>query len=239
VQESHKIITHLTWHPNHTSRRILNYSCALLWAKEIGGPPLATQHRHPTLVTLQAFASYHPIRTTPIMTDDKHERKSRVSDPRVQKLQLEDGYTKREPGRLRTDEIKEESASSNSQSPSDTSMKSASQSPVKHEKASQSPFTGSERHEAVLGGEITIKQEPGQPPKLSRSTSQRMVARPQPVFNDYEDKTKEAREGFEVIPECSYSSKYIGSSEHDSMDCDCAEEWGRRLSTSTYIAKFV
>lgn len=143
-----------------------------------------------------------------------------------------------EPGRLRTDEIKEESASSNSQSPSDTSMRSASQSPTKHEKASQSPFTSSEKHEEIVGGEITVKQEPGQPPKLSRSTLQKIVARSPPVFSDYEDKIKEARETFEVIPECSYSSKYIGSSEHDSMDCDCAEEWGKHLSTSICITNW-
>lgn len=170
------------------------------------------------------------------MTDDKRGRKSRLSDSSSQKLQLENGHTKREPGRLRTDEIKEESASSNSQSPTDTPMKSASQSPIKVEKPSQSPFGGNEKYEEIVGGEITVKQEPGQPPKLSRSISQKIVARPPPVFDDYEDKIKEARESFEVIPECSYSSKYIGSSEHDSMDCDCAEEWGRHLSISTCIA---
>lgn len=170
------------------------------------------------------------------MTEDKRGRKSRLSDPSGEKLQLENGHTKRAPGRLRTDEIKEESASSDSQSPSDTIMKSSPQSPIKHEKASHSPFTGSDRYEEVVGGEISVKQEPGHPPKLSRSTSQKIVARRPPVFEEYEDKIKEARESFEVIPECSYSSKYIGSSEHDSMDCDCAEEWGMHLSTSTCSA---
>jgi len=170
------------------------------------------------------------------MTEDKRQRKSRVSESNVQNLRLENAHTKRELGRLRTDEIKEESASSNSQSPSDKSMNFASQSPTKHEEASQSPFTDSEKHEEVIGGEITVKHEPGQPPKLSRSTSQKIVARPPPLFDNYEDKTKEAREGFEVIPECSYSSRYIGSSEHDSMDCDCAEEWGKDVSTSTIVA---
>lgn len=166
------------------------------------------------------------------MTEDKRLKKSRVLDSSVQDAPLENGRTKREPGRLRTDEIKEESASSTSQSPQDTPMKSTPQSPIKYEKASQSPFTGSEKHEEVIGGEITVKEEPGQPPKLSRSTSQKIVARPPPLFDEYKDKTEEAEESFEVIRECSYSSKYIGSSEHDSMDCDCAEEWGKTTPTS-------
>lgn len=201
--------------------------------KEAGGSHLATQRRRPTFSLL---ASHHHTRTSPTMTEDKRQRKSRLSEPSVQKVHLDDGYTKRELGRLRTDEIKEESGSSNSRSPSDSSMKSASQSPTKHENATQSPFTGNGKHVETVGGEITVKQEPGQPPKLSRSTSQKIVARPPQLFNDYEDKTVEARSGFEVIQECSYSSKYIGSSEHDSMECDCSEEWGRSSSTSTIIA---
>lgn len=170
------------------------------------------------------------------MTEDKRQRKSRLLEPGVQKVYLDDGHTKRELGPLRTDEIKDEPASSNSQSPSDMSMKSTSQSPIKHEGATEPPVTGSGKHVETVGGEITVKQEPGQPPKLSRSTSQKIIARPPPLFNDYEDKTAEARSGFEVIQECSYSSKYIGSSEHDSMECDCSEEWGRSITISTIVA---
>ncbi len=166
------------------------------------------------------------------MTEDRRQKKSRVLESSVEKLHLEDGRTKRELGKLRTDGIKEESASSNGYSPQDTSMKSASQSPFVQEKASRSPSTAMEKHEEVIGGEVTVKQELGQPPKLSRSTSHKIVSRPPPLFNSHPDKTEEANGTFQIISECSYTSKYIGSTEHDSMDCDCTEEWGKVTSTN-------
>ena len=81
----------------------------------------------------------------------------------------------------------------------------------------------------ILGGEIMVKLEPGKPPKLSRTSTQKVTARPVQLFDDYPDKTKEATGVFQVIPECSYSSKYLGSTEH-AMDCDCAEEWGKHVA---------
>ena len=164
------------------------------------------------------------------MTEDKRARKSRGLETGVEKLNLDNGLSKKDLGKLRTDEIKEESASCNSLSPQDSPMKSASQSPFKQVNASQSPPTKMERHEEIIGGEVTVKQEPGQPPKLSRSTSHKIASRAPPLFQDYPDKTKEAKGTFELISECSYTSKWIGSTEHDSMDCDCAEEWGKTIS---------
>ena len=109
-------------------------------------------------------------------------------------------------------------------------MISTSRSPVKDEKITpQSSSPSSEKHEEVIGGEVTVKMEPGQPPKLARSTSQKIVAAPPLLFGDYPDKTNEAQGHFEVIPSCIYSNKYIGSTEHGSMDCDCVEEWGKML----------
>lgn len=91
-------------------------------------------------------------------------------------------------------------------------------------------------HEAVLRGEVTLKREPGQPPKLSRSTSHKVIAGPAQLYNDYPDKTKEAQATFTVLEECLYSSKYIGSTEHDSMECDCSEEWGEDSIILLFIA---
>lgn len=171
------------------------------------------------------------MKASSIMTEDKQQRKSRISAASLEKLQIDSRHTKREPGRLRTEEIKEEYTSSNGQSPRDMSTKASPESPFRHDKASHSPSTDYEEHEEVISGEVTVKQEPGQPPKLSRSTSQKFVAKPPRLFDDCDDKTREARGSFQVIPECSYSSKYIGSTEHDSMDCDCAEEWGKIIFT--------
>lgn len=173
------------------------------------------------------------------MAENKRVKKSKGLEIGVEKLHLENGHARSELGKLRTDEIvKEESASSNGYSPQDSSLKSASQSPYKQEHALQSPTIKMEKHEEVIGGEVTLKQEPGQLPKLSRSTSHKILSRPPPLFKDYPDKTKEAEDSFELISGCSYTSKYIGSTEHDSMDCDCAEEWGKAISPTTIHSIF-
>lgn len=76
-----------------------------------------------------------------------------------------------------------------------------------------------------LGGDIVVKQEPGQPPKLSRSSSQKVAARPPQLFSHLPDSTADALATFEQIDTCWYANKYMGYTEH-AMECDCAEEWG-------------
>lgn len=67
----------------------------------------------------------------------------------------------------------------------------------------------------------------GQAPKLSRKASQKMAPRPVTTFAELPDVTAESCSHFQVIPDCLYGSKSIGSSEHDALDCDCNEEWRR------------
>lgn len=120
-------------------------------------------------------------------------------------------------------------------SPRSTSSKSAHASPAEPSNASQSRRNSDmsrSKHEETIGGEVTVKLEPGQPPKLARSSSQKIWTRPAPLFDDYPDKTAEARAIFEVIPNCIYGSKHMGSTEHG-MDCDCNEEWGKPAYIST------
>lgn len=78
----------------------------------------------------------------------------------------------------------------------------------------------------MVGGKVTLKMEPGQPPKLARSSSQKITSRPLQLFTDYDNKTEEAKAVFETIPTCVYSSRFMGATEHG-MDCDCSEEWGK------------
>ncbi|EAU30568.1 conserved hypothetical protein [Aspergillus terreus NIH2624] len=47
--------------------------------------------------------------------------------------------------------------------------------------------------EEKVGGGITVKLEPGQPPKLTRSSSQKVVARPPQLFSHLPDSTAEAQ----------------------------------------------
>ncbi|KAK5798588.1 hypothetical protein VI817_004878 [Penicillium citrinum] len=76
----------------------------------------------------------------------------------------------------------------------------------------------------TVGGDILVKEEPGQPPKLSRSSSQKVTSRPPQLFDHLPDSTQDALATFEQIDACWYANKYMGYTEH-AMECDCAEEW--------------
>lgn len=76
-----------------------------------------------------------------------------------------------------------------------------------------------------LAGDITVKVEPGQAPKLSRSSSKKMPLRPAPKFLDCPDAGLEARRGFESLGSCTYANKYLGTTD-PALECDCQEEWG-------------
>lgn len=68
--------------------------------------------------------------------------------------------------------------------------------------------------------------ETAPPPKMSRKSSSKMAARSPPqLFNHLPDATAEACSTFQVITDCLYGSKNMGSSDHDAFDCDCAEDW--------------
>jgi len=115
------------------------------------------------------------------------------------------------------------------------STKRSSNSPVESKEA-QLADTKSEDEELV-GGEVTLKQEPGKPPKLSRTTSRKVERRPPPMFNDYKDSTSEATSTFQVITECSYANKNLGSTD-PALECDCAEEWGKSaFATTAYLTR--
>ncbi|KAI8634847.1 hypothetical protein F5Y19DRAFT_127492 [Xylariaceae sp. FL1651] len=64
-----------------------------------------------------------------------------------------------------------------------------------------------------------------QAPKLSRKVSQKLPLRSTSLFTDLPDVTTESCDHFQVIPDCLYGSKSLGSTDHDSLDCDCSEEW--------------
>lgn len=110
-----------------------------------------------------------------------------------------------------------------------------SQSPDKPD-ASESSSPGDSAHEEVVGGEITLKMEPGKAPKLSRTASHKIVARPPPLYFDHPDVTNEAKDSFVVLPECTYANRSLGTTDH-ALECECSEEWGRstRLRCPCYF----
>ncbi|KAK0646281.1 hypothetical protein B0T16DRAFT_329989 [Cercophora newfieldiana] len=62
-------------------------------------------------------------------------------------------------------------------------------------------------------------------PKLSRKASQKNVKPSPPLFDHLPDVTEESCSTFQVINDCLYGAKNMGSSEHEVLDCECAEEW--------------
>ncbi|SMR48068.1 unnamed protein product [Zymoseptoria tritici ST99CH_1A5] len=100
--------------------------------------------------------------------------------------------------------------------------KRASRSGSKLQSAADSPAVKSDEEE-IVGGEIVVKAEP-RGLKLSRSTSHKIEKRAPQMYHEYEDKTKEATSTFELLSECTYANKYLGTTEH-ALECDCSEEW--------------
>ena len=164
------------------------------------------------------------------MADYKRSKKNKDIANGFEGLHLEGRNTRPRPGK----DIKEEATNSNRSSPQDTPIESSSQSPLKTEIPTQSPSTGSEKHEEIVGGDVTVKLEPGHPPKLARTSSHKIISKPAPLFHDRSSKTEESKNTFQVLEQCSYALKHIGSTEHGSMDCDCAEEWGRPTLHACY-----
>jgi len=164
------------------------------------------------------------------MSDDDHSQKPEVVEEGIKdmKIEGEDSSSDEEVyGTIRVEEVNPLPAHiDKTESPLKMELKSATQSPKKGCSASHSPTKAKGEHEQIIGGEITLKLEPGQPPKLARTASHKVTARPVQMFDDYPDKTEEATGVFQVITQCSYSAKYLGTTEH-AMECDCAEEWGK------------
>ena len=141
-------------------------------------------------------------------------------------MKLENGITHGERGSART-KSEERPLLSIPVSPNRPIAQSALTSTSKDGCISQSPSTTSEKQEEIVGGEVTLKMEPGEPPKLARTSSQKIKTRPPRLYLDAVDKTMEARRHFDMLPGCNYANRHIGSTEHGSMDCDCEEEWGK------------
>ncbi|KAL2201022.1 methyltransferase-like protein [Corynascus similis CBS 632.67] len=79
--------------------------------------------------------------------------------------------------------------------------------------------------DAKSAADSTSISENSTAPKLSRKHSQKMARSPPPLFDHLPDATEDACSTFQVINDCLYGSRNMGSSDHDALDCDCAEDW--------------
>lgn len=133
--------------------------------------------------------------------------------------------------------VKEESSAPGSGVATPTALKRSSRSPIKMQSTVNSPAVKSDDQETI-GGDVTLKLEPGKPPKLSRSVSHKVEKRPPQLFLEYEDKTAEATSTFDILPVCTYANKYLGTTEH-ALECDCSEEWGKQYPYFHHISTTV
>lgn len=181
------------------------------------------------------FSRLHQALSANIMSDGESTNTS-PSTPNVVENGLKDLHLQKEDtgnrkGRPLSKYIRREHTLGSDMSPSSISQRQSLQSPRKPGGSSQSSAVSTPKNEEVVSSSVAIKQQPGQPPKLARSTSQKVTPRTPPSFLDYPSKTEEAKDIFQVLPACIYSSKAIGATDH-AMDCECTEEWGQSISSS-------
>ncbi|KAF2660755.1 hypothetical protein K491DRAFT_14788 [Lophiostoma macrostomum CBS 122681] len=160
------------------------------------------------------------------MSDSESDRNTLQLGPELQDMKLEEAPPPVGEGGERPPRVKVEEADrvpTPLAIPPKVNSRSTSRSPVK-QLLSQTPSPGTSEQEEVLGGDITLKMEPGKAPKLSRTASHKVVSRPPPLYLDLPDVTEEAKSMFAVLPECTYANKSLGTTEH-ALECDCSEEW--------------
>ncbi|KAE8449170.1 histone methyltransferase set2 [Mollisiaceae sp. DMI_Dod_QoI] len=162
------------------------------------------------------------------MADDTRDIKPEAVDAALGEMKLEEGtsqYGELDTANGKYEDFPTPGGAKMSRSTTPAIQKSATQSPFKKQSASQTPRSEDDEELEVIGGDIIVTTEPGKAPKLQRKSSQKIRARTPPLFDDSPDATEEALSVFQVIKDCIYGSKYMGSSEHDPLDCDCSEEW--------------
>ena len=126
---------------------------------------------------------------------------------------------------LHTDQLGRRQASEKERPPHLSAKSSAT--PSKASTPLKSPALKSEQEE-VVGGDIELKMEIGETPKLSRKASQKVVSRPPQLITHLPDATAEATSSFSILTDCHYAAKYLGYTEPP-LECDCSEEWGMSL----------
>jgi hypothetical protein len=166
------------------------------------------------------------------MSDHESDQTAELG-PELRGMKLEEGASSSGEGAGAPAQVKAEDDSRTSTPlliPARSKSRSKSQSPAKQLPSDVStPDTNTQ--EEVLGGEITLKMEPGKAPKLSRTASHKIASRPPPLYLDLPDATEDAKSTFDVLSECTYANKHIGTTEH-ALECDCSEEWGKSPAPS-------
>lgn len=184
------------------------------------------------LVALELLHSTPCLRTTQqaAMSNTGSDKKTALLEPELREMKLEENASPvhgegHAPDQVKVeDDESSELASAPSAIPPRLKSRSKSRSPaIKQDSEASSPGSSGEE---VVGGDITLKMEPGKVPKLSRAASRKVPPRPPTLYLDLPDATAAAKETFTVLSECTYANKTIGTTD-SALECDCSEEWGR------------
>ncbi|KAG5938528.1 histone methyltransferase set2 [Claviceps sorghi] len=62
-------------------------------------------------------------------------------------------------------------------------------------------------------------------PRPPRKSSHKTAEPQYQLFDHLPNVTQDSCKGFQVIRDCLYGSKHLGSTDNDALDCDCTEEW--------------
>lgn len=113
-------------------------------------------------------------------------------------------------------------------------VKSATTTPTDSKMNSRSPSLSPDQAKFTSDSAST-PDNGGSAAKLVRKASQKKVRITPQTFDHLPDVTDEACRTFQVINDCLYGSRNMGATEHDALDCDCAEEWRTLLPLSVVV----
>ncbi len=88
-------------------------------------------------------------------------------------------------------------------------------------------YTGPPQDDTSTRSDSAETPSSQKPAKASRKASQPPPRDPM-LYGALPDMTTDSCETFQVIPDCLYGSKHLGSTDHDSFDCDCSQEWRKQ-----------
>lgn len=98
---------------------------------------------------------------------------------------------------------------------------------IKAEESSRSP---SATQDGVTSrGDSVGTPNSGKASKPSRKPSSKAPTRNAATYDHLPSATAEACQSFQVISDCLYGSKNLGSTDNDSFDCECREEWRKYI----------
>lgn len=78
--------------------------------------------------------------------------------------------------------------------------------------------------------QIRIPAEAKPPPPSRKPSHPKTSTRDPPLYSDLPEVTADSCKTFQLIPDCLYGSKHLGSTDNDAFDCDCREEWSMFFS---------